>query len=89
MRFDRQLVRQVVASVWRAARRASEAMELNAALLLSTVLAPVQDSQVLGQLTDHKTILVVRLDVIGDFVLMSPFLRELRRNAPEAHITLH
>lgn len=35
-----------------------------------------------------KSILIVRLDEIGDAVLMSPFLRELRRNAPRAWITL-
>lgn len=35
-----------------------------------------------------QRILVVRLDEIGDMVLMSPFLRELRRNYPEAEITL-
>jgi ADP-heptose:LPS heptosyltransferase len=35
-----------------------------------------------------KNILVVRLDEIGDVVLTSPFLRELRRGAPAAHITL-
>jgi heptosyltransferase-2 len=33
-------------------------------------------------------ILVTRLDGIGDFVLTSPFLRELRRNFPDSHITL-
>jgi ADP-heptose:LPS heptosyltransferase len=35
-----------------------------------------------------NNILIVRLDEIGDGVLMSPFLRELRRNAPRAWITL-
>jgi ADP-heptose:LPS heptosyltransferase len=33
-------------------------------------------------------ILVVKLDNLGDVVLLSPFLRELRRNAPQATITL-
>ena len=33
-------------------------------------------------------ILVVRLDEIGDLVLTTPLLRELRRNFPNAHITL-
>lgn len=33
-------------------------------------------------------ILVIRLDRIGDFVLMRPFLRELRRNFPQARISL-
>jgi heptosyltransferase-2 len=35
-----------------------------------------------------RAILVVRLDEIGDVVLTTPFLRELRRNAPAAWITL-
>lgn len=38
--------------------------------------------------SDMHRILVVRLDEIGDMVLMSPFLRELRRNHPDAEITL-
>lgn len=33
-------------------------------------------------------ILVIRLDEIGDMVMMSPFLREVRRSYPLAHITL-
>lgn len=33
-------------------------------------------------------ILIVRLDEIGDMVLMSPFLREMRGRFPLAHITL-
>jgi len=33
-------------------------------------------------------ILIIRLDAIGDMVLMSPFLRELRGLYPGAHITL-
>jgi ADP-heptose:LPS heptosyltransferase len=37
---------------------------------------------------DARSILVVRLDGIGDLVLMSPFLRELRRLNPNAWITL-
>jgi len=37
---------------------------------------------------DARSILVVRLDTIGDLVLLSPFLRELRRINPNAWITL-
>ena len=37
---------------------------------------------------DAGSILVVRLDYLGDLVLMSPFLRELRRLNPNAWITL-
>jgi heptosyltransferase-3 len=35
-----------------------------------------------------RAIFVIKLDEIGDFVLATPFLRELRRNAPQARITL-
>jgi ADP-heptose:LPS heptosyltransferase len=35
-----------------------------------------------------KSILVIRLDAIGDLVLTTPFLRELRRCAPQARIAL-
>jgi len=35
-----------------------------------------------------EQILVIKLDEIGDFVLVTPFLRELRLNAPRARITL-
>jgi lipopolysaccharide heptosyltransferase II len=37
---------------------------------------------------DARSILVVRLDAIGDLVLISPFLRELRHLNPNAWITL-
>ena len=38
---------------------------------------------------DHvKRVLITRLDEIGDVVLTSPFLREVRRNLPHAWITL-
>lgn len=41
-----------------------------------------------SQLADAKHVLIVRLDEIGDSVLMSPFLRELRRNLPNAKISM-
>lgn len=39
-------------------------------------------------LSEMQRVLVVRLDRMGDVVLTSPFLRELRRNLPKAWITL-
>jgi heptosyltransferase-2 len=39
-------------------------------------------------LKNARAILVVRLDQIGDVVMTTPFLRELRRNAPGGWITL-
>lgn len=39
-------------------------------------------------LSTIKRVLVVRLDRIGDVVMTTPFLRELRRNLPDARITL-
>ncbi len=38
--------------------------------------------------SETKKILIVRLDEIGDIVLTIPFIRELRRNLPDAWITL-
>lgn len=35
-----------------------------------------------------QRIVIIRADGIGDYILMSPFFRELRRNAPAADITL-
>ena len=35
-----------------------------------------------------KNLLIVKLDEIGDFVLSTPFLRELRRNYPDSKIDL-
>jgi heptosyltransferase-2 len=45
-------------------------------------------AQKLISLASLNAILVVRLDEIGDLVLTTPFLRELRRNAQKAWITL-
>ncbi len=41
-----------------------------------------------NSLKSARAILVVRMDEIGDLVMTGPFLRELRRNAPQAFITL-
>lgn len=40
------------------------------------------------RLTEVRRVLLVRLDLIGDMVLTTPLLRELRRNLPGAWITL-
>lgn len=39
-------------------------------------------------LPEIHNVLIVRLDEIGDVILTTPLLRELRRNLPAAHITL-
>lgn len=40
------------------------------------------------ELSKIKNVLVIRLDGIGDMVMTSPFLRELKRNLPDSHINL-
>lgn len=42
----------------------------------------------LKSIADWKNILVIRLDVLGDLIMTTPFLRELRNNCPNSHITL-
>jgi len=37
---------------------------------------------------DLRSVLVIKPDALGDFILASPFLRELRRGLPDAKITL-
>jgi heptosyltransferase-2 len=46
----------------------------------------MKDSNI--ELSKIKSVLVIRLDEIGDVVMTSPFLRELKRNLPNSHITL-
>jgi len=41
-----------------------------------------------ADLVPIRSVLIVRLDEIGDMVMFSPFLRALRKRLPEAHITL-
>lgn len=59
-------------------------------VLGAPVLALAAKSRADGDidLAGLKSILIVRLDQIGDVVLTTPFIRELRRNAPQAWITL-
>jgi len=53
-------------------------------------MEPIFNSRGFRQKTKDtiESILVIRLDEIGDNILTSGFLRELRRNYPQAHITL-
>lgn len=44
--------------------------------------------QPLKEKSAWKNILIIRLDVLGDLIMTTPFLRELRRNCPDSHITL-
>jgi ADP-heptose:LPS heptosyltransferase len=54
-------------------------------LLLACIVRRRNPEQPLGT---HPRILVTRMDGIGDFILLIPFLRELRRNYPSSSITL-
>lgn len=56
-------------------------------LVLSGLAKLYKNSDTVAGSSVHR-ILVVRLDEIGDMVLMSPFLRELRKNYLDAEITL-
>ena len=40
------------------------------------------------KLQANANILLIKLDHIGDFILSTPFIRELRKNCPDAFITL-
>lgn len=54
-------------------------------------LEKIQAYRIETSITEHEkkeNILIVRMDGIGDMVLMTPFFRELRRNYPSANITL-
>lgn len=69
---------------------------------LVILLTPVQVTLIIGRvflnitgrknseinLSGIKSVLVLKLDHIGDMVCTTPFLRELRRNLPNAWITL-
>lgn len=45
-------------------------------------------ADILSNPREWKKVLVARLDVVGDMVFTTPFLRELRRNLPDSEITL-
>jgi ADP-heptose:LPS heptosyltransferase len=55
------------------------------ALILASLIRPRRP---IPPLPGSSRILVTRLDGIGDFILLAPFLRELRRNYPNSIITL-
>lgn len=38
--------------------------------------------------SEWRNILIIRLDVMGDSIMSTAFIRELRKNCPESHITL-
>lgn len=57
------------------------------ALLLSA-LARVAGRRSVAVGSHAERIVIIKLDRIGDFVMVTPFLRELRRNFPKAWITL-
>jgi len=52
------------------------------------IMAGIHRRKGTGPPLDAPRILVTRLDGIGDFILTTPFLRELRRNYAHSHITL-
>jgi ADP-heptose:LPS heptosyltransferase len=63
---------------------------LIATVLGETLFALMQRRRSSGamKLSDLRRVLVVRPDEIGDVVMTIPFLRELRRNLPQARISL-
>ena len=56
--------------------------------IIRTVIPRSRGTTPLPDVRTVRRILIVRLDEIGDMVLFTPFLRELRRAAPQAEITL-
>ena len=48
----------------------------------------LQSAGTIPEKSGWNNILIIRLDVIGDLVMTTPFLREIRKNAPDSHITL-
>jgi heptosyltransferase-2 len=90
------------ATAWAAYRFPVRAIGRRAANFLDSLASPTT-SQILGamlggvskyrgpsgsELKEAKTVLVIRPDAVGDLVLMSAFLRELRKSKKEARIIL-
>lgn len=63
-------------------------LQSRAACLLGKILRPRNGDRSPAKETEPARILVVKTDEIGDFVLATPFLRELRRLHPKAGIVL-
>jgi len=57
---------------------------------ITSLLLPASPKTAPGrvEISEILNILVVRPDEIGDVIMMSPFLRELKRNLPHTHISL-
>ena len=47
-----------------------------------------RQKKVVKQKEHWDSILVIRLDVLGDAIMSTAFIRELRKNCPQSHITL-
>ncbi len=56
--------------------------------VLTSIVAAMRRRKGAVSLPGAPRILVTRSDGIGDFVMMTPFLRELRRSYPHSRITL-
>lgn len=52
------------------------------------IMSAVRRKRSAGPIPDDPRILITRIAGIGDFILLTPFLRELRRNYPSSKITL-
>ena len=57
-------------------------------LVVSTIAAVLNPRSKDFSFGSVQSLLVLKLDEIGDFVLVTPFLRELRRNTPQAYVCL-
>lgn len=62
--------------------------ELHFSPLISNLDREFPDLEKEIKKSEWKRILIVRLDAIGDTVFTTPFIRELRRNFPESHISV-
>ena len=63
-------------------------LQVRLARLVARLLLPRGSYAPVTALADVQRIVVLKLDELGDVVLVTPFLRELRRAAPRAHVTV-